>query len=196
MRRWWVGGCLAALVVVLPTAQVHAGLIAAGPNALSVSETVADLGGGVWEYSFSFLNTDTSAIWHFLLYTEFDTVGATSTFPAVAPSSLAITAIAAPYDARNVVATLTDVTNTWYAPFATTGLAVGGGATFTFQASTLDLSPKLFAYETLASGYAVSNGTGAVAAYGYTSAVPEPGTLSLIGLGLAGLAARRRHQRP
>ncbi len=61
---------------------------------------------------------------------------------------------------------------------------------FSYIASTYDSSPKYYWYETLASGYVKTNGTGKVAAVGLT--IPEPGTLSVAILGGLGLIRRRR----
>ena len=59
---------------------------------------------------------------------------------------------------------------------------------FSFTTSIYDTSPKYYIYETTASGYTETNGTGKVAAVGIT--VPEPATLFLVGLG--GIMLRKR----
>jgi len=44
---------------------------------LNVIETIADLGGGSYQYSYSLVNVDTSPIWHLGIYTSFVTQGET-----------------------------------------------------------------------------------------------------------------------
>ena len=174
-------------------------LIAYGPNFLTVVESIESLGGGVWEYTYSFTNDDPDAIWHFLLYTAFDTVSATATgFPNNAGASIDLTAVAEPYDPHNIDPLLTDSTNMWYPSFGgPDGLFNGSPATLTFQATVFDESPKLFAYETIVSGYAgdsfgPAGEQGMVAAIGYTGAVPAP-PAALVACGLfLGFGGRRR----
>jgi hypothetical protein len=51
---------------------------------------------------------------------------------------------------------------------------------------TYDPSSKYYYYETIASGWTQTNGSGDVAAVGLTTAVPEPSTLALLIVGAAG----------
>jgi MYXO-CTERM domain-containing protein len=185
------------VVVGLP-ARADADLIAAGPNNLTVIETITeDLGLGGWLYTYNITSADPSDVWHFILYTSFATADATSTFPFVQTSGLPIADfIGSPYDATNIDPSLVSgyFTNAWFEPFGEPigGLVFGGTAVFSFFSNTFDASAKLFAYETVASGWVFSNGTGLVAGIGRTQSVTEPSSALLLMSGLVGLAALRR----
>jgi hypothetical protein len=178
------------MVVGLP-ARSEASLIGAGSNNLTVVETITQQG-LEWLYTYNITSADPSNVWHFLLYTSFATTNGTSTFPSVSQYGLSVVGLW-PYDPRNVDPFLTHVTNTWYAPFGgPNGLGTGGTARLSFVSSIFDARAKLFAYETAASGFAVS--TGRVAALGMTQthSVPEPSSALLLVGALAWMAALRR----
>lgn len=167
-------------------------LIAAGPNFLTVTEVVTDIGGGEFKYTYSFSNDDPSEVWHFSIYLEFAEL-ATQVEAIGMPNDSSISrlmdSVSAPYDARNIDPDITSVAHMWFGPpFATNGLLPGESASLSFVAGVLDLNPKLFAYETIASGYAGSvGGSHEVAAMGYT--VPEPSSALLVSLGLVSLGS-------
>lgn len=175
-------------------ASLESGIEYLYESPLTVMETITDIGGGSYRYEYSFSNTDTSPIWHFLVYTDFypveGTVGNFGEYPSWNNNLGTITHARPEYDARNLDPDISHVVSTYpetWADFDSgiePGQAVSG---FSFESGILDYSPKYYAYETLASGYADENG-GLVAAVGQT--VPEPTTLLLLGLG--GLLLRKR----
>jgi len=152
-----------------------------------------DLGGGSWQYTYSFVNTESSDIWHFLLYSTFYMYSTNASFLHHHDSSGVIDDIYTAFDPRNIEPDITHWTNMWTSlqPWPPpSGLAIGDSAWLSFIADEYDPGAKLFAYETVRSGYAVTNG-GYVQAYGYTGttgAVPIPGAALLFGSGLFGLA--------
>ena len=173
---------------------------------ITVVETINNLGGGSYRYNYSFVNVDVSPIWHFGINTTFITqarggseTGGTKftghdswTYPDWMP----VSSVHSSYDARNLDPAIVGVTNTSrYVMTAPTpsidDIQVGEAASgYSFTASIYDPSPKYYYYETIASGYAQTNGTGKVAAVGLT--VPEPGTVLLLGLGSLALFRKRR----
>ena len=133
-------------------------LVAYGANNLSVVESIADLGGGTWEYTYSLKSSDPSNVWFFFVYTSFPTSNHTATPFPLGGNRSDLDVVYAPYDARNIDPTLTEVSSAWYTPFGgSNGIMTGGTGSLSFQADVLDTAPKLFAYETGASGYAGGN---------------------------------------
>jgi hypothetical protein len=161
------------------------------PTRLNPTITVAPAGPN-YVYTVNFVNTDTSPVWDFVVYTEATALTHSGIFSATV--SVPITTVLPEFDARNLDPNITYLTGS-YVNGATfppaSGLAVGGTGYLTF---TLDsyYSSFIYAYETLASGSARSNG-GYMAAYG-TVSVPEPAGWSLMATGLLGTIFVRRRR--
>jgi hypothetical protein len=185
--------CVIALVFICDRAvadQITPGnggntLIAAGPNHLTVAETIAKRDDGRWEYTYSFTSDEPDDIWGFFVYFPFPAFVSSSTFPNDF-GGYPLDAVDAPYDARNVDPTLTSVLSMWYLPLGgPDGLPMGESASFVIYSDYLSTDDKLFGYETVVSGHAgtgigPAGSLGQVAAIGYTTHVPEPGTLRLL----------------
>jgi hypothetical protein len=163
---------------------------------LNVIETITNLGGGSYQYEYSFINVDTSPIWNIGIYTTFGGTANVTNFtgyPTWGSATDAITDVLPEYDARNLDPSILEVPHTWTMPWEdpVTSIQVGASVSgFSFTAPTYDASPKYYSYETLASGYTQTNGTGNVAAVGQT--IPEPTTIALLGLGALSLIRRKR----
>jgi hypothetical protein len=144
---------------------------------LNVKETITDLGGGTWKYSYEFTNTDVDGIWHFGVWSHFGT-----SFPTIFvekgdwyASGLSIEEVIPPYDARNLDPDIVWVTSTWGPnwPYSTNPIVVGEHVSgFSFTANVYDPSPKYYFYE-LQGSYAGESGI--ISAVGLTG---EPGSIN------------------
>jgi hypothetical protein len=165
-------------------------------SSLTVNETITDLGGGSYRYEYSFVNVDTSPIWHFDVETTFVTSNGTRFTGHGDWGNVDFDYASSrfsEYDARNLDPDILGGTNayTWPWENAATAIQVNEVTSgFSFTASTYDASPKYYWYETSASGYTQTNGTGKVAAVGTT--VPEPAIFSLLAMGGLALLRKRR----
>ncbi|MFX0108364.1 MAG: hypothetical protein ACFE7R_08780 [Candidatus Hodarchaeota archaeon] len=122
---------------------------------VTIVETITDLGGGTWKYSYKFTNTETDYIWTFAVYTTFD-ISTPTTFAEKsewAIDILDIDKVIPIYDARNLDSAITWLIGTWpydWTELGTTedpisiSLSVSG---FSFLATVYDPSPKYYVYE-------------------------------------------------
>jgi len=118
---------------------------------LDMKETITDLGGGTWEYSYELTNTDADSIWMFMVWTTFETANPTpfgkSNWSA---NSIHIDSAYPEYDARNLDPNIIRVSYTWGPdwPCSTNPIEVGENASgFSFTANVYDPSPKYYGYE-------------------------------------------------
>lgn len=162
---------------------------------LTVYEEITDLGGGLFEYYFSFENVDDKHIWHFGVYTTFDIFDISNTWDTRENSWSTIYENDLPninppvYDARNLNPDLSAICSTFGGiwPDNTDPIVPGEFVQgFTFVASTNDDSPKLYLYETVEDGWA--SGTGFIAAIGFT----QPGPVAVESTTWSGVKALYR----
>ena len=227
LLSWLVIGALASSIVLLGTpghleAAINPAdslvlprppgntLLALGPDDLNVTETITSLGGDLYGYTYSFTNAAPESIWHLMIYTPFETFGAGAMgFPEWQGTGTFLDEVAHPYDARNVDADLTHMTNMWFEPYGEGGLATDGSAFLSFLANVAPDPNTLstyYAYEVAGSyagdqqggAFGVAGQGGLVDGYGQTSHTPEPASIVVWSL-LLGLAVtvncRRRRQR-
>jgi len=117
---------------------------------LTVVETITDLGAGTWRYSYEFTNTETSAMWHFGIWTRFVTTSATPfSLPDWDAHLYDIWGVYSAYDARNLDPLIIWLSATEGHPWVTPSnpLPVGAIAEFSFEANVFDSSPKYYYYE-------------------------------------------------
>lgn len=121
---------------------------------LQVTETITALGGSQWRYSYAFVNLEPFDIWHFILWTSFQTSSVTifDGFPGTwTANSHDITTVYSGYDARNLDSSLSWVSQAWDSSWPDNppnpigkGMPVSG---FSFVGNVLDRGPKWFGYE-------------------------------------------------
>ena len=124
-------------------------------SVINVVETITDLGGGMWQYSYEFTNTESAPSWHFYVWTTFDAGTNTQTTFDQTPSWTAnghdINAVITEYDARNLDPGIIWMSQTWAPswPNSPDSIPVGAYVSgFTYIANVYDPSPKYYGYET------------------------------------------------
>jgi hypothetical protein len=121
---------------------------------IEVTETITDLGGGQWRYSYAFTNSEPFAIWLFAVWTGFET----SQVTVFADSPDSWSAYSSPIDnvipeadARNLDPSITWASATedsdW--PYECPNRILSGSLVsgFSFVATVLDENPKWLAYD-------------------------------------------------
>ena len=202
--------CIVVLIILICLLKPHPGLadvmgdpriggsggntvVAMYDSPLTVIETITDIGGGSYRYEYSFVNTDASPIWHLSVDTTFVTEGVTKFTEhdnvLWGEGTSPIAGVFPQFDSRNLNPNITHTTYTYTSTFVDADRAiqiVEVVSGFSFTATTYDPSPKLYVYETIASGYARTNGTGQVAAVGLTvSEVTNTASVAHAGLNQA-----------
>ena len=142
---------------------------------LTVFEEITPIDGGLYQYTYSFLNTDPDNIWLFAVFTTFEVqfpMTPFSDFPLWWAWDGSQESANPAYDATVLDPNITTSGLTWFGsgpdyPYddnpIPTGVFVEG---FSFIGTELDPNPKYYFYETLESGHA--SDTGFVAAVGLT----------------------------
>ncbi len=171
---------------------------------LTVTETITDIGGGDYQYEYSFENVDTSPIWMFGVYLKFDATP-DSTFDIepttepggwwVGPYYFLIEQYEPVFDGRNLDSNITGLINSSNEAGAggnpvvsiTSGEFASG---FSFMSSVYDATPKYYFYCAIGTEAPWESESGKVTAVGTT--VPEPTTISLLGIGALAFRSRRR----
>ncbi len=188
---------LSIVTLLVLTSIANATVVWQYSSPLTVTETITDIGGGDWQYEYSFQNVDTSPIWMFGIYLPFQTYEGSSyesSFTGCSSWNLDhddIDLVSQQYDGRNLDSNIIKLVTTYTEPVLdeTTAIPLSASVSgFHFTASVLDTSPKHYFYETIASGFAWN--TGEVAAVGTT--VPEPSTIVMLGIGCLTLGRRKR----
>ena len=186
------------LMVIVTAGVCNAAIDWYYDSPLTVNETITDIGGGEYRYEYSFENVDTSPIWSFGVYTTFSTSGE-NTFTGhptwKGPWNRSVGDVFPEYDARNLDPDILYSNYSGYEAFMygnpSDAIIQGELATgFCFVSSIFNPSPKYYQYETIASGWTQTNGTGKVAAVGTT--IPEPITLLFFGAGAVAILKRRQ----
>lgn len=136
------------LLFCVSTASTKADVYYDYPTRIDPVLTITPTGGNFYNYAIDFSNTDTSPIWHFLVYTRLQPTSYTGSFPYVWNDPVG--AGFSQYDARNLDPTLSDNIHMNYSYPATEGLLSGdlGHISFTLNGY---YDSFLFGYETRAS---------------------------------------------
>jgi len=164
---------------------------------LTVTEKITDAGGIGWRYTYSLTNTDTSPIWRFGVFTRNYIITPEKAFTNknwLIPGFVENKDIYQAYDARNLDGSISGMIFSDYEGglHGSPSLAIQINETatgFSYISADYDPNPKYYFYETIASGYTRTNGTGNVAAVGMT--VPEPGMIILL---VSGFLILRKRQ--
>ena len=134
---------------------------------LTVFEVITPLDGGLYQYSYSFLNTDVYQIWQFGVYTTFEVLQPFtpwSTFEEWHAWWSELERAFPVYDLRQLDPNLIMVAHTWYGsgpdyPYPENPIPPGEFVEgFSFVSSVFDPTQKYYMYETLESGYAPDSG--------------------------------------
>ena len=172
------------------------------PAPFDVIETISDLGGGHWQYDYTFTNSDPDAIWNFQIYTDWTTSSPTAPKSGTIAADFSVDGIVAPYDPRNIEPSTLWVSHFYAtdwssAPYGASAYAIQSGETMTgfgFTARHIRPIRQAVRPTTRAQNYAYYSKE--VSAYGYTAPTPEPVTLVLLACsGLVGFAVRRKRRR-
>lgn len=166
---------------------------------ITVIETITGKETGDYLYEYSFVNTDTSVIWMFFVYTSFDTPPT----DAIAGKQDwgAIVAYEPTYFRDYLDPSALDLEITcisgalyeyWHEPWngKDSGIHVGETTTiFSFTTSSYDPSPKYYCYTTIETNGPNTYLQDTVSGVGQT--VPEPATFALLCSGLLWLQRRK-----
>ena len=164
---------------------------------LTVTETITDIGGGDYQYEYSFENVDISPIWYFGVFSDFTTVGDQSFFGHnwVGPHVGSVSASATELDGRNLDSDIMWLTVSSYEAGAggdpSDSILIDESAFgFSYIASVYDTTPKHYFYCAIGTEAPWYSESGKVTAVGTT--VPEPVTLFLFSFGILALRSHRR----
>ena len=183
--------CIVVLLSSFAYSNASAITMSSYDSVINVSQATTDLGGGSWQYDLSFTNTDTSNIWHFMVWTDASASNIAGSLTSWDNGHAVPADVDAAYDARNIDPGIVYAAHMWEGSWGGAGGSqVGDAETFSFVTSYYTDS-LLYGYETGKSGWDPQDG-GYLAAVGRTAPVPEPGTLLLLGSGLTGLAFVKR----
>ena len=162
---------------------------------IDVNLQILPLGNGDFGYTFSFVNTDSSDIWDFVVWTEWPVSSLSGSFEN--QISISLDQVFPQFDARNIDSNLCLLNGMYYTgngfqTAADSGLPLDAGALLYFEVDFFETS-FLYGYQTVDSGHAASNG-GYFASIGvaYANEVPLPQTFGLLGIGFFGLLLLRK----